>query len=176
MRRCWMSFWRTCPNHRYALERAAGGGRLGEGVSGTNGKGADAAGKRITGAERARPRDTRDTHVTRVFNPCREMFREGLRGVPIFSSGGPAPPAQVSNPCHKELLVSQCVDGVEAGGFPGGVVAEDDADRGGDDDGGDDRRDRDGGRPVEERVTSDGAPRPRGCRRRRPAGRARPLR
>ncbi len=39
------------------------------------------------------------------------------------------------------LLIAEGFDGVEAGGFPGGVDAEDDADEGAEDEGGDDPED-----------------------------------
>ena len=50
----------------------------------------------------------------------------------------------------RRSFVAEGLDGVEAGGFPGRVEAEDNADGAGDGDGGDDGREREERGPVQE--------------------------
>src|ERR1043165_4031522 len=59
-------------------------------------------------------------------------------------------------------LIPQRLDGVHAGGLPGGVEAEDDADKGGDGDGGDDGFERGLDRPFHERLDRLAAAAPEG--------------
>src|SRR4051794_17628947 len=56
------------------------------------------------------------------------------------------------------LVVSQCVDGVQLGGFPGGVVAEEDADHRRESEGQSDGATRDDGGPTGDLWQREGDP------------------
>src|SRR5690348_16457072 len=89
---------------------------------------------------------------------CAQYVPQNCPRITARSAPNAAPQPRVMQARHEGLLVAQRLDGIELGGSPGGVEAEDDADEGADDDGDEDRQWGDFGRPVDDLSDGKGGP------------------